>query len=136
MKKIILLSIITILSTIGQAQVRKYQQTQEQLLTGLQTGELSQEAYVSMTNYQLSGLKDSVQVQIQKPHYNACLDLAVIGGGVMYQKFGKNVKYDYILHMWGGGILRQRQCVTEWTGWDSIKPLRPLFHHLLPLRYA
>lgn len=30
------------------------------------------------------------------------VDLALIGGGVLYQKFGRNVKYDYILHAWGG----------------------------------
>lgn len=101
MKRLTSLLIITLLVTIGEAQVRNYKQNQEYLLTALQTGEISKDAYISMTTTQLSGLKDSVHIQVQKPHYNATLDLMVVGGGVLYQKFGKNVKYDYVLHFWG-----------------------------------
>ena len=33
---------------------------------------------------------------------NATLDLAVLAGGVGYQKFATNPKMDNVLHFWGG----------------------------------
>ncbi len=102
MKKLFTIILVLMLTSTIQAQVRNYKLQQEDFLTQLQNKEISIDTYISLTTYQLSGLKDSISIVREIPHYNASLDLAVIGGGVLYQKFGNNVKYDYILHFWGG----------------------------------
>jgi len=84
------------------AQVNNYKVNSSLLLKSFEKGEISKESYIDISRMQLNKLHDSIHIVAQKPHYSAALDLALIGGGVLYQKFGKNVKYDYILHAWGG----------------------------------
>ena len=87
-----------LLTTLSFGQYR----TEKALIEQLKAGRLSVESYSDMALSVLENRSDSIRIEFVKPHYNACLDLAIIGGGVMYQKFGNNVKYDYILHFWGG----------------------------------
>ena len=87
-----------LLTTLSFGQYR----TEKALIEQLKSGQLSVESYSDMALSVLENRNDSVKIKFVKPHYNASLDLAVIFGGVAYQKFGNNVKYDYILHGWGG----------------------------------
>lgn len=107
-----LLIIALLVSVSATAQVRNYKANQNELLNSFESGQISKEAYIDMTRFQMNRLTDSIQISIQKPHYNVCLDLAMIGGGVLYEKFGKNVSYDYILHSWGGYFATKGMCYT------------------------
>jgi len=101
MKKLI--TIILVLATsVLSAQVANYKANSLNLLQSYQDGEISKESYIDIAKMQIEKLRDSVQVVPQKPRYNATIDLSLLAGGVLYQKFGNNVKYDYILHSWGG----------------------------------
>lgn len=91
-----------LLSMSLSAQVNSYKINNADLLKSFEDGEISKEAYIDISRMQLNKLHDSIHVMVQKPHYYMAVDLALIGGGVLYQKLGKNVKYDYILHGWGG----------------------------------
>lgn len=90
--------IALLVSVLATAQYR----TETALVEQLKSGQISIEAYSDMALDLIHNRKDSVRTEFIKPHYNASLDIAVIAGGVLYQKFGNNVRYDYILHGWGG----------------------------------
>ena len=109
MKKLITL-IFALVSLTMSAQVANYKANSLNLLQSLQSGEISKDAYVDIAKMQINGLKEDIRTIEVKPHYNATLDLIVIGGGVLYQKFGNNVKYDYILHGWGGYFATKAMC--------------------------
>ena len=105
-----LLIIALLVSVSATAQVRNYKANQNELLNSFQNGEISKEAYIDMTRFWMNELQDSIHIVIEKPHYNMLLDLSILGGGIVYQKFGKNVKYDYILHSWGGYFATKAMC--------------------------
>lgn len=96
------ITIILLSSFTCNAQVYQYKANQTALTTSFEEGKISKEAYLDISKMYLDKLQDSTHIVIEKPHYNMLLDLSILGGGVLYQKFGRNVKYDYILHFWGG----------------------------------
>ena len=100
--------ILSLLCLTMSAQVASYKANSLSLLQSLQSEEISKDAYIDIARMQIDGLKENTQFVEVKPRYNATLDLSILAGGVLYQKFGNNVKYDYILHGWGG-ILQQRR---------------------------
>lgn len=111
MKKTLLLILIAVMTctfTASSAQVNNLRQTSTDLKAQYESGQISQSTYVDLLNSYIQSYKEVQVTIIEKPHYSATLDLALIGGGVLYQKFGKNVKYDYILHV-GEAISQQRR---------------------------
>lgn len=109
MKKLLTI-IFCLLALSMSAQVANYKANSLNLLQSFQSGEISKEAYIDIAKMQINGLKEDIRTIEVKPHYNAILDLSVIAGGVLYQKFGNNVKYDYILHGWGGYFTTKAMC--------------------------
>lgn len=91
-----------LLSMSLSAQVNNLKQITTALKTQFESGQISQEVYIDLLNGYIQNYKEKPLTVVEKPHYYMSVDLALIGGGVLYQKLGKNVKYDYILHAWGG----------------------------------
>ena len=104
------ITIILLSSFTCNAQVYQYKANQTALTTSFEEGKISKEAYFDISKMYLDKLQDSTHIVIEKPHYNMLLDLSILGGGIVYQKFGRNVKYDYILHGWGGYFATKAMC--------------------------
>lgn len=100
--KTLITIILSLFCFIANAQVASYKVNNAALLNSFKSGQISKETYIDIAQMQLSSLNDSIKLIEVKPKYNATIDLTLLAGGIIYQKFGHNVKYDYILHSWGG----------------------------------